>query len=503
MSASRTKKERQADAFSGMTQKQRQDALAAKKSHRNAIIYTIIGIVVALLVAALLIWDSGVIQRHSTAVTIGDKKYSVVDVDYYYYSTYSNYSSNASTYGLDTDKPLDEQEIYEGYTWDQMLKDSALNYLTNVSILAQEAEANGYELSEEGQQKVDLNVNNASSFAGLYNVSTQYYLRNAYGKYMTEDDYRRILTETELANEYGQYKQDSFEVGDDEIDSYYTEHTADLDTIDYNCYLVAFDRTEKDADGNTVDLDDATIEANRAEAEAHAQEILDALIAGDKDTAAQLAETYGATDDSNMSGISYSGFADWMNDDSHQAGSNGLIENVSGSSGNVIGYFAMYVNDRYLDEYNGVNVRVIRVNATKGDDDTYDMDDCESRAQDVLDQYESGDKTSEAFGELADKNSADSSTYAGGLHENLSKKTYNDEMTAWLFDANRQQGDTRLFRDEENNACYVAYFDSVSDTPYWRTVAASNLRAQKYSDWMTEMTDQYTQTQGSGMRYVG
>ena len=288
MSASRTKKERQADAFSGMTQKQRQDALAAKESHRNAIIYTIIGIVVALLVIALLVWDNGVIQRHSTAVTVGDKKYSVVDLDYYYYSTYSNYSSNASTYGLDTDKPLDEQEIYEGYTWDQMLKDSALNYLTNVSILAQEAEANGYELSEEGQQKVELNVKNASSFAGLYNVSTQYYLRNAYGKYMTEDDSRRILTETELANEYGQYKQDSFEVSGDEIDSYYTEHTADLDTIDYNCYLVAFDRTEKDADGNTVDLDEATIESNRAEAEAHAQEILDALIAGDKEKAAEL-----------------------------------------------------------------------------------------------------------------------------------------------------------------------------------------------------------------------
>ena len=47
-----------------------------------------------------------------------------------------------------------------------------------------------------------------------------------------------------------------------------------------------------------MDLDDATIEANRTEAEAHAQEILDALVAGDKDKAAELAETYGATDDS-------------------------------------------------------------------------------------------------------------------------------------------------------------------------------------------------------------
>ena len=63
--------------------------------------------------AALLVWDSGVIQKNMTAVTIGDRKYTAVDVDYYYYSSYSTYANYASTYGLDTSKPLDEQEVIE------------------------------------------------------------------------------------------------------------------------------------------------------------------------------------------------------------------------------------------------------------------------------------------------------------------------------------------------------------------------------------------------------
>jgi hypothetical protein len=505
MSASKSKKERKADDFSGMTMKQRQDAVAAKKSHRNAIIYTIIGIVVAICVIALLVWDNGVIQRHTTAVTIGDKSYGVVDVDYYYYSTYSNYSTYASVYGLDTSKSLDEQEIYEGYTWDQMLKDSAIKYLTNITTLAEEAENAGYELSEDGQAQVESALENVATYAKAYNVSEKYYLQNMYGKYMTVSDYRRIITQAQLASEYATAKQDEFEVTDDEIDTYYTENSATLDTIDYTCYLVSFDRTEQDEDGNTVDLDDETIEANRAEAEAHAQEILDALVAGDTDKAAELADTYGATDSSNSSAITYQGYIDWMNDSSHQAGSSDLIENVSSSSDTVTGYYAMYVNSRYLDEYCGANARVIRLDAEKNDDDdTYDMDACEEKAQSLLDEYESGDKTADAFGTLADNNSSDASSYAGGLHENLSKNGYNDEVIAWLFDSDaRQSGDTSVFRDDDNNVCYVVYFDSYNETPYWRTVCTSSLQSEKYSSWLEEATANYTATQGTGMSFVG
>ena len=65
-------------------------------SRRNTIVYTIIGIIAAILVAALLVWDSGVIQKSMTAVTIGDRKYTAVDVDYYYYSSYSTYANYAS-----------------------------------------------------------------------------------------------------------------------------------------------------------------------------------------------------------------------------------------------------------------------------------------------------------------------------------------------------------------------------------------------------------------------
>ncbi len=96
MSASRTRKERQAELALGLTPKQKKELEDEKKRRRNFKIYTAIGIVAVIAVAFLLIWDSGVVQKNTTAITIGDKSYGVVDLDYYYYSAYSNYYSYAS-----------------------------------------------------------------------------------------------------------------------------------------------------------------------------------------------------------------------------------------------------------------------------------------------------------------------------------------------------------------------------------------------------------------------
>lgn len=504
MSESMTKKERQAQARAALSQKEKQEQEKARKSRRNAIIYTVVGIVVAIAVAALLVWDSGVIQTHMTALSVGNRKYTILDLNYYYYSSYSTYSASADTYGLDTSVPLDQQEVSEGYTWDQMLKDSAVELLTDVSVLYQEAMADGYELSQDGQDQVAITLNNTSSYASLFGVTEKYYLESNYGRYMTMSELERILTEYQIAQEYAQHKGTSFEVSDDEIQAFYNENSAELDTIDYNCYLVGYDRTETDADGNTVDLDEATIEANRAQAQERAQEILDALVAGDQELAAQLAEEYGATDNSNSSGISYSGYADWMADNSHQTGSYGLVENISATDDStVLGYFAIYINDRHLDEYTGVDVRYIRTTATADDEGNYDMESLTTELDTIIQSYEEGDKTAESFGDLADNYSFDASTYPGGLRENVSKEAFNDEITAWLFDDSRQEGDYQSFVDEDNHTCYLFYFIGHQDTPYWRTVCYDNVQEEKYYEWLDEVTPNYPTQNGFAMRFVG
>ncbi len=501
MSASRNKKKRKLGA-DGLNQKKMEAQTAAAKAKRKSILYIVIGVLVAVLIAALLFWDSGFIQKRTTAATIGDQEYKVVDLDYFYYSTLNGYGNNTEAYGLDPKKPLDEQEAYDGFTWHDVLTDNALTSLNSVVVLANKAREAGYELSEKGQEDVEKALINAESYATLYGTTEEHYLKATYGKYMTIEDYTRILTEIQLAGEYGTQMMKEMDASEEDINAFYQEHTADLDTIDYNCYLVPFETTTKDPDKGEVPLDAETIEANRKEAEAHAQEILNALVAGNPVEAEKLANTYEAVDDSNMAGISHSGYADWMADTSHQAGSYGLVENKHASTDEVIGYFAIYVNDRKLDEYNGMNLRVLRVAAASDQEGNYDMEDCKARAEKILANFEETGKTSEDFAQVYTNASADKS-YPGGLRENVSKRHFNDTMTQWIFDASRAHGDYQLFESPEDNSYYLVFFEGVSDLPYWKSVCIANVQQNKYGEWLDEQMEANPVTEASGIKYVG
>lgn len=504
MSASKSKKERKAEAALGLTEKQKQAIAAEAKAKRNKLIYAIVGVVVVICIAALLFWDSGIIQKNATAVTVGSQSYKAVDVDYYYNSTLSSYSSYASLYGLDLEKPLDEQEISEGVTWDQMLRDAAIDTLTNITMLADAAAAEGFTLSDEGKHEVESAISSIEVYAALYSVSEDYFLQANYGKYMTMDEFERILTKQQLAAEYSSHKMESFEITDAEIEENYKENAISLDTIDYDCYLLSVATTEKDADGNTVDLDEATIEANRTAAKAHAQEILDALTSGDAETAESLAKEYGASTYSNSPYITYYAYADWLS--THNAGSGAVVDNVN-SADEVTGYYAIYVNDRHLDEYHGANIRVLSFTASADDEGNYDMDAIVEKAEKAKVDFEATAKDSAGFKTVYESVNGSTSheghEHDDSLMENVSKDYYGDAVNEWVFDAGRKTGDYTLITDESAHACYLIYFEGTSDTPYWKTVCISNVQNEKYSAWQEEAMKAYTVTEGSGMKYVG
>ena len=82
-----------------MNQSQRQKEPMSKKAK----LYWAIGIIIAILVAALLIWHTfffGKQNANATAATVGDQTYTTTEVSYYYYSV-----ANGFTPGCWTPKP--------------------------------------------------------------------------------------------------------------------------------------------------------------------------------------------------------------------------------------------------------------------------------------------------------------------------------------------------------------------------------------------------------------
>ena len=64
-----------------------------EKERRSIALYSAIGIIVAVAAVVLLVWNSGLLQRNLTAVSINGEKYTAADVQYYYNSVYSSYAS--------------------------------------------------------------------------------------------------------------------------------------------------------------------------------------------------------------------------------------------------------------------------------------------------------------------------------------------------------------------------------------------------------------------------
>ena len=515
------KKKKQDEELKGLSMKERKKVLEERKEKRRRKWYIAIGIVVVVLVAGLLFFDSGVLQRNLPALKVGDKSYSAAELDYYYYSGYNSYSTYAAYYGLDTSKSLKDQEIYSGTTWYDYFRDNAKNTLTNVSVLIQEAEKAGYSLSEEGQKTVEEHLQELKDACKENGYSVDYYLNATYGEYMNYNTYKKVITDNQLALEYEDKMKESFEQSDEDVDAYYKEHAAELDTFAYQAYLVPVNtETKTDDEGNTEEPTEEEIKDAEAKAKEGAEALKAALTEDNKDQVAELVEEYGASDYSDQTYDSFSGydFSDWLTDKDRKAGDVTSIKYETEDSEEettLNGYYVVRFEKRYLDEYRNASFRNILVTAeavTDENDETvtdedgvavYDYDEAKKTAEELQEKWQKAGGDSDAFAELTEENSGDSTSSAnGGLYENVSKTDVSEALKSWLFDEKRKEGDYTILKDEDNTGYQLVYFEGYSEKYHWQDVSIDALQDEAYNDWYDGVAEDYKDSTTFMYRFV-
>lgn len=515
------KRKKKDEELKGLSMKERRKVLEERKEKRRKKWYIAIGIVVVVLIAGLLFFDSGVLQRNMAALKVGDKSYSVAELDYYYYSGYNSYSTYAAYYGLDTSKSLKDQEIYSGTTWYDYFRDNAKNTLTNVAVLIQEAEKAGYSLSEEGQKTVEENLQELKDTCKENGYSVAYYLNATYGEHMNYDTYEKVITDNQLALEYENKMKESFEQSDKDVDAYYKKHSAELDTFEYQAYLVPVKtETKKDDEGNTEEPTEEEIKDAEAKAKKGAKALKAALTDGDKDKVADLVEEYGASDYSNQTYDSFSGydFSDWLTDKDRKAGDVTSVKYETEDSEEkttLNGYYVVRFEKRYLDEYRNASFRNILVTAeavkdendkTKTDEEgntVYDYDAAKKTAEELQEKWQKAGGDADAFADLTEDNSKDSASSGnGGLHEDAAKTDVSEALKSWLFDEKRKEGDYAILKDEDNTGYQLVYFEAYSDQYHWQDVSIHALQDEAYSDWYDGVAEDYKDSTTFMYRFV-
>ena len=516
MSASTKKQLRKAQEAEKLTEKQ----LAEQKEAKKLKLYTTIAVVTLaafVLFAAIYgvskaIANSGIRERSTMAMTIGEHEISNAELNYYYIDTvnqfYNYYGSSAALLGLDVSKPLDEQEVREGYTWADDFMASATQNITAIYALNDEAKANGFTLTEEDTASIDSNFSMMEFYAvysyGYADLET--YLKAMYGNGASVEGYRNYYEMNTLAQNYENYYTDSLTYTDEDMRAAEAEDYTLYNAYSYNTYyqsVSAFYGEDADEEEIAAAQKLAENAVNQlTEGEYASVEDFDAAISAMDVNKDSTSASYSYTDVINTS-VSAT-YQDWVTDSSRKAGDVTAIETTStDSEGNetVTGYYVVYFVGSNENEFALANVRHILIKPEGGTYDsntgatTYsdeEMAAAKAAAEELYAQWKAGEATEDSFAALANEKSADGDGTTGGLYENVYPGQMVENFNDWCFAEGRKTGDTGIVESEYGY--HIMFYSADSEMTYRDYLITEGLRTADVNEWYTNLVDNVSVT---------
>ena len=528
MSASNKKKLRKEQDAAKLTEKQRTAQDEAKKVNLYTIAFAVV-MAVLLVVAAVFgvsqtITSRGIMEKKTTALTIGTHELNNAELNYYYMDAvnnfYGNYGSYAAMFGLDPSKPLNEQVSDEatGKTWADDFLDTAKNSARSVYALSDAAAAAGFALPEEEQTALDTAISNMEGYAVLYGYpSAKDYLKAVYGKGADMESYRAYLERNALAQAYQNHYAESLTYSDEDLRAAEKDNFDAYSSFSYNTYYLAASRfltggTENE-DGTTTYTDEETAASVAAAEEAakaltaedvDSLEALDAAIAVldvNKDTEA-VNTAYDNTKFSSLNGT----YADWLTDDSRKEGDVAYFANVTTDEDGketTNGYYVVYFRSSTDNTFPLSNVRHILAAFEGGTKDettgltTYSDEEkaaAKKEAEDLLAQWQAGEATEDSFAALANEKSDDGNGTTGGLYEDIAPdSTFVEPFKNWALE-DHKPGDTGIV--ETQYGYHVMYYVGQTDYTYRDYQIENELRNADVSKWYTETVEAVSMADG-------
>jgi len=458
-------------------------------------LYAVAAAAVAVLAVFLLVWNSGVIQRNTAAVTINGVKYGPADVQYYYNTVVNQSGLSASS----LEKIIMDEST--GQTAKEYFQEQAVDTMVTTAALCGKARAEGYEMTQEARDELDQALEGLnSSWRSAGYASRDVYLRAILGPYMTYDRLKALMEEQALASDYAAAQVDAIAITEEEEEAYYQENKDALDSYTitqfvFRASVPAAAEGEERSDEETA----ALLEAAKTEMKAKAEELKARLEAGEDPEAlakayeedlysSEISAVSGGESDSayGVSGVNTS-YAEWAKDAARKNGDVTLAE-YDGTSSYI--YYVARFEGRVRDDTRSNSIRHILISG----------DGAQARAQELLDQWKAGEATEDSFAALAAENSEDTgSASRGGLITNVSPTSnYVIPFRDWANDSGRKDGDTGLV--ESDYGWHIMYY--VSAEPVWRQIAGEAIRADNYARIRDAAREGYEAVQGFGMKFV-
>lgn len=181
-------------------------------------------IILVPVVLLIILLNTGMLQKHLTAVTVGDEKYTVVRYNYYYFDYYNSFleenENRLDELGYDPETADKEQSYDENTTWKEFFQANAEANLVETAYYYDLAAEAGYQFSEEELAPVEETLADHKAEQTLYGIKADNYYISYYGSGMTETAYTEELTRQVKARAYKAHLAAKYEPEQEEIDQW-------------------------------------------------------------------------------------------------------------------------------------------------------------------------------------------------------------------------------------------------------------------------------------------
>ena len=549
MSASSKKKLRKEQNAAALTEKQLTEQKEAKKLRNQTTAFVVA--IALILVIGLVAFSvnayktTGITERMTTALTVGNHKLSTAELSYFYFDAinstyqewYNQYGEYTATYmsllyGLDLSKPLNEQiydqennKTYADYFLDLAIQDAVSAY--TLYDLAKSANHVMDETSKENLENAKANLEAARVSSGYSSVTE--YLKSFYGNGATARSFNKYLDVVGIANSYELAIYNGMTYTADEINAYSDAHFNDYSSFSYDTFYLKYDEFVK----CTAKADDKDHEHTQEELDAAAKDVkaaADSIVAAKPadeeafNAAIKAIDVYAESEtakctvneDLLYSSISNTDVLEWLADSSRKAGDATVITNettTTDDDGNTVsnpyGLTVVIFRGRNDNNMKLVNVRHILNSFTGATTDengnTVYSAAAIAKSEEVIttlqESWLADGGTEDAFAALATLNTNDGgSVETGGLYENVYPGQMVTAFNDWCFDESRQPGDYGVIETEYG--FHLMYFVGNSEMSFREYMIDNTLRNEEYNNWYTEQIEaaKYTVNDTSKMR---
>lgn len=279
------------------------------------------------LILFVILLYGGILQRFIPAVSVGEKKYTAAQFNYWYYEAYLSYVDEhydeLDDLGLDTGTALDKQSTATGQTWEDYFRVQAEHNLQETEVLLALADTYNVSLKAEDLPEYAQRLASADAECTESGISLEDYVRSYYGYSVTVANYKKQLLKEVGADAVREAIEASLAPSDADAKAYVAGHKELDDYRTANIRVVWFSAATDRFTGETGDTQLADMQCrvelflNRWKEQG-----------GDASAFASMAERYSehesAADGGQLNGVVKNELStaleDWLFDSSRQEG---------------------------------------------------------------------------------------------------------------------------------------------------------------------------------------